>query len=188
MPRTFMISSIFLNGPFFVRYCTTRSAVFGPMPGSDAIWAAVALLRLTTSVETTVAVTGGLVARPAAPCGFGVPDCAASGDDTNTRATTSANTERFILSSFINLSWGPTPTTCTSRPSAARQCDVSCGLFRTTCTSQPSAARQCNVSCSLFRTTDTSQPCGRSAVNGPGGVCSLTESMAVRHRVHACAG
>ncbi len=30
-----MISSIFLKGPFFMRYCTTRSAVFGPMPGSD---------------------------------------------------------------------------------------------------------------------------------------------------------
>jgi hypothetical protein len=72
MPRTFITSSIFLKGPFFVRYWTTSSAVFGPMPGSDAICATVALLRLTTSVETTVAVTGGFVARP--PCGFDAAD------------------------------------------------------------------------------------------------------------------
>src|SRR5688500_15172388 len=94
MPRTFMTSSIFLKGPFFVRYCTTSSAVFGPMPGSDAICAAVALLRFTTSVETTVAVTGFVARVPA--CGFGEADCAMSGDEAKTRAATSTSAERFI--------------------------------------------------------------------------------------------
>src|SRR5207247_11362154 len=47
-PRTFISSSIFLNGPFFCRYSTMRAAVFAPMPGRVCSSLAGAVLMLTT--------------------------------------------------------------------------------------------------------------------------------------------
>src|SRR5262249_23600453 len=46
MPRTFINSSTFLNGPFFWRYSTMSAAVLAPMPGSASKSAADAVLML----------------------------------------------------------------------------------------------------------------------------------------------
>ena len=54
-PRTFINSSIFLNGPFFCRYSTMRAAVFAPMPGSPSRSLAEAVFRLTIAVEAGLA-------------------------------------------------------------------------------------------------------------------------------------
>src|SRR5262249_48757519 len=45
-PRTFITSSIFLNGPFFCRYSMMRAAIFGPTPGRPSSSVADAVLML----------------------------------------------------------------------------------------------------------------------------------------------
>ena len=85
-----MISSTFLNPPFFWRYWMMRSAVFGPIPGSVAICAAEAVLRLMMSLEVDETTSlAGLAAF-----------CARTGDEPATASTaTSTNGKRFIVSS-----------------------------------------------------------------------------------------
>src|SRR5438034_458735 len=89
-PRTFMISSTFLNPPFFWRYWMMRSAVFGPIPGSVAICAAEAVLRLMMSLDVVeTASLPGLAAF-----------CASTGDEMPSASTAiSRNGKRFIVSS-----------------------------------------------------------------------------------------
>src|ERR1051325_10958575 len=54
-PRTFISSSIFLNGPFFWRYSTMRAAVLAPMPGRLSSSPALAVLILIGDVSAGLA-------------------------------------------------------------------------------------------------------------------------------------
>ena len=105
MPRTFMISSIFLNGPFFV-------AVLHDEIGR---------LRADAGQRRNLR-RGGAVQVD----GLGGDDASAALVALLARLRTAAMRRRrerrraralsdSCLSSLINVSWGPTPTTCASR-------------------------------------------------------------------------
>src|SRR3954467_12900431 len=94
-PRTFISSSIFLNGPFFWRYSTIRAAVFAPMPGSPSRSAGDAVFRLTMAVDGAVVL--------AAERGAGLACASAGGDgtaDSRHDTTNVDNRERNIKSSL----------------------------------------------------------------------------------------
>jgi len=65
IPSTSCSSSIELNPPFSVRYCTIRSASVGPIPSTSSSCSTVALPRLGFTPGVAIA---SVPAPPLAPC------------------------------------------------------------------------------------------------------------------------